>query len=80
MQAKMKTLGANKVVALLLLILAVMLLMVGCAANYPKSYLSNYQNPNAPGLMMQGLKIEHNFLNSTYQKVGKDDLEDDWSG
>ena len=80
MQAKMKAVCRSKVVAALLLILAVILLMVGCAASYPQSYLSSYQSPYEPGIIMQGLKIEHNVLNNKYQRVEKDDLEDDWSG
>lgn len=80
MQAKMKGLYRCKVVAAVLLILGVILSMVGCATSYQQSYLSAYQSPYGPGLIMQGLKIEHNVLNNKYLKVEKDDLEDDWSG
>jgi hypothetical protein len=80
MRANMRALCRCNVVVALFLILGMILSVVGCATSYPQSYLSTYQSPYGPRVTMPGLRIEHDLLNNKYQRVDKDDLENDWSG
>lgn len=79
MQADTMALGRSKVVVAIFLIIGVLLGVVGCASSYPQSYYSSYQSKNGPGLIMPGLRIEHNLLNNKYRSA-KDEPESDWAG
>ena len=80
MQAKMRALCRCRAVVALLFILAVMLSAVGCATSSPGSYRSSFQGTSEPKVSMRDWKIEHNLLNSRYQKLEKEAWEDDSSG
>lgn len=80
MQPKMRALWSCRAVVALLWILAVMLAAVGCATNYPGSYRSSFQGAPEPKVNTHEWKIEHDFLNSRYQKLEKEDWEDDTPG
>jgi hypothetical protein len=78
MRAQIKALCSCQVVAVLLLVLAVIISVVGCATSSPHSYLMAYGSPYEPGGIMPGLRIEHNLLNNKYQRQEQEDLADDW--
>ena len=78
MRAKMNTLCSWQVIAVLLLVLAGNISVVGCAASPPHSYLMAYGNPYDSRIFVPGLRIEHNLFNHKYQRHEKEDLEADW--
>ncbi len=80
MQTKKKSLWRNRCVVTLLLILAFIILNIGCGASYLKTYRSNLYGPDGPNYRVVEWKIEHNLFNSKYQKVDQEDLEEDSPG
>ena len=79
MRAKMMALSRYHVVVALILSLAVILSAVGCGTNsllsYRNSILSTKQSANESKFNMFDWRFD--LLNSNYQKVGKEDWEDD---
>jgi len=80
MQAKMRTLCRSRVVVALLFALAIILAAFGCATSSPGSYRSNFQGTSGARFNVRQWRIEHNLLNSRYQKLDKEDWEDDGAG
>ena len=78
MHAKMKALCRRQVVVALLLFLLVILSTVGCGTSFLRSYRSSFQSTNEPRFNM--LEWRFDLLNNKYQKVEKEDWEDDGAG
>jgi hypothetical protein len=69
------------VVILAISILGAMLLLTGCASNYPKSYMANFQSPDGmERVTMPGFRIRHNLFNGKYQRADEDNWGPDWPG
>jgi hypothetical protein len=81
MQTKMTALCRGRLLLSLLLTLAVILPAFGCAANYPGSYRSDFQGTYyGPRVNVRQWRIEHNLLNSKYQKLEPEAWEEDSPG
>lgn len=77
MGAKMKALCGCRVVVAVLFVLAVIISAVGCGTSLVESYRASLQDTGGPRFKMYNGKIEHNLFNGRYQKVEKEDWEDD---
>jgi hypothetical protein len=81
MQTKFRALYRLIVIVIPLLILGAMLSVVGCATNYPKSYIANFQGPDGmERVTMPGFRIRHNLFNGKYQRADEDNWGPDWPG
>jgi hypothetical protein len=80
LRAKMRASYRCQVIVALLLSLAVILSAVGCGTSSLGSYQSAFQSTNGSMFNMHEWRFEHNLLNSKYQKVEKEDWEDDGPG
>jgi hypothetical protein len=77
MGAKMRAFCGCRVVVALLFILAVMFSAVGCGTSSLGSYRASLQDTSGPRLNVHNWRIEHDLFNGRYQKVEKEDWEDD---
>ena len=77
MGAKVRALYGCRVIAAVLFILAIMISAVGCGTISLGSYQASLQDTGGPKFNLYSGKIEHNLFNGRYQKVEKEDWEDD---
>ena len=77
MGAKMRTLCGCRVVVAGLFILAVVISAVGCGTSSVGSYRASWQDGSGPRFKMYNGKIEHDLFSGRYQKMEKEDWEDD---
>lgn len=77
MGAKMRALCGCRVMVAALFILAVIISAGGCGTNFMGDYRASLQDTGGPRFKMYSGKIEHNLFNGKYQKVEKEDWEDD---
>ena len=77
MGAKTIALCGCRVVVAVLFILAIMISAVGCGTSFLGSYRASLGDTGGPRFKMYSVNIEHNLFNGRYQKVEKEDWEDD---
>ena len=77
MGAKVRALYGCRVIVAVLFILAIMISAVGCGTISLGSYRASLQDTGEPKFNLYSGKIEHNLFNGRYQKVEKEDWEDD---
>jgi hypothetical protein len=77
MGAKMRALCGCRVVVAGLFILGMMIAALGCSTSFMESYRASLQNTGRAKSNWYNGKIEHNLLNGRYQKLEKEEWEDD---
>jgi len=77
MSANMRALCGCRVVVAVLFILAIMISAVGCGTSFLENYRASFQDTGGLKFNRYNGKIEHNLFNGRYQKVEKEDWEDD---
>ncbi len=77
MGAKMRAWCGCRVVVAVLFILGMMLAAVGCGTSLMEQYRASLRDTGKPRYNLYNGKIEHNLLNGRYQKLEKEDWEDD---
>lgn len=77
MGAKMRALCGCRVVVAGLFILGMMIAAVGCSTSLMEQYRASLQDTGKPRFKMYNGQIEHNLFNGRYQKLEKEDWEDD---
>jgi membrane protein implicated in regulation of membrane protease activity len=75
--AEMRALCGCRVVVAGLFFLAMMIAAVGCGTSFLGNYLKSLQDTGGSRFAMHRGKIEHDLFNGRYQKVEKEDWEDD---
>ena len=77
MSAKMRALCGCRVIVAALFILGMMISAVGCGTSFLENYRASMQDTGRPKFNWYNGRIEHNLLNARYQKLDKEDWEDD---
>jgi hypothetical protein len=77
MCANMRALCGCRVVIAVLFALGMMISAVGCGTNFLGNYRASLQDTGRPKFTWYNGKIEHNLFNGRYQKLEKEDWEDD---
>jgi hypothetical protein len=77
MGAKIRVSCRCRVVVAVLCILGMMISTVGCGTSLMEQYRASLQDTGRPKFNVYNGKIEHNLFNGRYQKLEKEDWEDD---
>jgi hypothetical protein len=77
MGAKIRALCGCRVVVAGLFILGMMISALGCGTSLMEQYRASLQDTGKPKFNRYNGKIEHNLFNGRYQKLEKEDWEDD---
>lgn len=77
MGAKIRVLCGCRVVVAGLFILGMTISTVGCGTSLMEQYRASLQDTGKPKFKMYNGKIEHDLFSGRYQKMEKEDWEDD---
>jgi hypothetical protein len=77
MGVKIRSLCGCRVILARLFILGMMISMLGCGTSIMDKYRASLQDTGKPQYNWYNGKIQHDLLSGKYQRLEKDDWEDD---